>query len=98
MKIEFSKKINEKLTMSEIKEYKKLLKDYITSGEKMEKYQRDAAIYSRKLRKKIKNPTKKMLNKEIKLNNKGYKYEYYAFKKAGKLFSFINKMKKKYGK
>ncbi|QIG59568.1 hypothetical protein [Dishui Lake phycodnavirus 2] len=88
-----SQKVIAKMDKRELAKYEKLRKEWIKTGDEMEKVQADAVIYGRKLPNK---PTKAQLAKEQKLINAGFRAEYFAFKKADEYHAFKVAMTKKY--
>lgn len=88
-----SQKVIAKMDKRELAKYEKLTKEWIKTGDEMEKVQADAVIYGRKL---PKEPTKAQLAKEQKLINAGFRAEYFAFKKSDEYHAFKVAMTKKY--
>jgi len=88
-----SQKVIAKMDKRELAKYEKLTKEWIKTGDEMEKVQADAVIYGRKL---PKEPTKAQLAKEQKLINAGFRAEYFAFKKSDEYHTFKVAMTKKY--
>lgn len=86
-------KVIAKMDKRELAKYEKLTKEWIKTGDEMEKVQADAVIYGRKL---PKEPTKAQLAKEQKLINAGFRAEYFAFKKSDEYHAFKLAMTKKY--
>ena len=88
-----SQKVIAKMDKRELAKYEKLTKEWIKTGDEMEKVQANAVIYGRKL---PKEPTKAQLAKEQKLINAGFRAEYFAFKKSDEYHAFKVAMTKKY--
>jgi len=89
------KKITSKMNKRETTKYEKLVKDWIKTGEDMDKAQRASTDYYRTLAK-IKEPTVAQKKKDQKLIDAGFKAEYIAFKKADEYDDYKKKMTEKY--
>jgi len=89
------KKTLTKMNKREITKYERLMKEVDKSFDHMDKVQRAATRYGRKIDK-IKEPTAAQEKKEQKMINDGFRAMYFAHKKDDELSKFKNDIKKKY--
>jgi len=92
-----AKKITNKMTTTNLAKYKRLMKEWVKTGEDMIKAQGKSTNYSRALDK-MKNPTAAQKKKELSLIDKGFKAELKAFKKSDEYYAYKKKMEKVYTK
>ena len=90
-----SKKTLAKMNKREITKYERLMKEADKLFDHMDKVQRAATQYGRKIDK-IKEPTAAQEKKEQKMINDGFRAMYFAHKKDDELSKFKNDIKKKY--
>ena len=89
------KKTLTKMNKREITKYERLMKEVDKLFDHMDKVQRAATQYGRKIDK-IKEPTAAQEKKEQKMINDGFRAMYFAHKKDDELSKFKNDIKKKY--
>ena len=89
------KKTLVKMNKREITKYERLMKEVDKLFDHMDKVQRAATQYGRKIDK-IKKPTAAQEKKEQKMINDGFRAMYFAHKKDDELSKFKNDIKKKY--
>jgi len=89
------KKTLTKMNKREITKYERLMKEVDKLFDHMDKVQRAATRYGRKIDK-IKEPTAAQEKKEQKMINDGFRAMYFAHKKDDELSKFKNDIKKKY--
>ncbi len=89
------KKTLSKMNKREITKYERLMKEVDKLFDHMDKVQRAATQYGRKIDK-IKKPTAAQEKKEQKMINDGFRAMYFAHKKDDELSKFKNDIKKKY--
>ena len=89
------KKTLVKMNKREITKYERLMKEVDKLFDHMDKVQRAATQYGRKIDK-IKEPTAAQEKKEQKMINDGFRAMYFAHKKDDELSKFKNDIKKKY--
>ena len=89
------KKTLTKMNKREITKYERLMKEVDKLFDHMDKVQRAATQYGRKIDK-IKKPTAAQEKKEQKMINDGFRAMYFAHKKDDELSKFKNDIKKKY--
>jgi len=88
-------KVIAKMDKRELAKYEKLTKELIKLFDHMDKVQRAATQYGRKLDK-IKEPTAVQKKKEQKMINDGFRTMFFAHKKDDELYKFKKDIKKKY--
>ena len=89
------KKTLTKMNKREITKYERLMKEVDKLFDHMDKVQRAATQYGRKIDK-IKKPTAAQEKKEQKMINDGFRAMYFAHKKDDELSKFKKDIKKKY--
>ncbi len=89
------KKTLSKMNKREITKYERLMKEVDKLFDHMDKVQRAATQYGRKIDK-IKKPTAAQEKKEQKMINDGFRAMYFAHKKDDELSKFKKDIKKKY--
>ena len=93
--IRLTKKITSQMNKREITKYERLMKEVDKLFDHMDKVQRAATQYGRKIDK-IKEPTAAQEKKEQKMINDGFRAMYFAHKKDDELSKFKKDIKKKY--
>jgi len=91
-----TKKITSQMSKREITKYERLMKEADKLFDHMDKVQRAATQYGRKIDKPGAEPTAAQKKKEQKMINAGFRAMYFAHKKDDELCKFKKDIKKKY--